>query len=132
MLLKRARRLLGETAYDLLLFDVTLPDGNGFSLCEELREGSNLVPVIFLTAADEEYSVIRGLDIGGDDYITKPFRLANFSPGSMLCSEEAAHLRRQNIPVQSPPPLAHPPPLPMFLRQRLPPSPIRPCLSPAM
>lgn len=86
--LKEARRLLGETAYDLLLFDVTLPDGNGFSLCEELREGSNLVPVIFLTAADEEYSVIRGLDIGGDDYITKPFRLGE------LLSRIHALLRR--------------------------------------
>ena len=86
--LKEARRLLKKTVYDLLLFDVTLPDGNGFALCEELRKGGNLVPVIFLTAADEEYSVIRGLDIGGDDYITNPFRLGE------LLSRIHALLRR--------------------------------------
>lgn len=86
--LQEARKLLKETVYNLLLFDVTLPDGNGFALCEELRESGNFVPVIFLTAADEEYSIIRGLDIGGDDYITKPFRLGE------LLSRIHALLRR--------------------------------------
>ena len=65
--------------FDLLLFDVTLPDGNGFTLCEKLRESGNLVPIIFLTASDEETSVIRGLDCGGDDYITKPFKLGELA-----------------------------------------------------
>lgn len=61
--------------YDLLILDVSLPDGSGFTFCEKVRETSQ-VPIIFLTASDEETSVIMGLDIGGDDYITKPFKLA--------------------------------------------------------
>ena len=71
-----ARSALGEAgAYDLLLLDVTLPDGTGFEVCEYIRGRGSNVPIIFLTAADEEINVIRGLDSGGDDYITKPFRL---------------------------------------------------------
>lgn len=61
--------------YDLLILDVSLPDGSGFTFCEKVRETS-LVPIIFLTASDEETSVTMGLDIGADDYITKPFKLA--------------------------------------------------------
>lgn len=80
---------LGEwNDFDLLLFDVTLPDGNGFLLCEKIRERGNMVPIIFLTASEEETSVIRGLDCGGDDYITKPFKLGE------LCSRIRALLRR--------------------------------------
>ena len=60
--------------YDLLLLDVTLPDGTGFMICEERRALNDMTPIIFLTAADEETSIIRGLDCGGDDYITKPFK----------------------------------------------------------
>ena len=60
--------------YDLLLLDVTLPDGNGFEICEKVRMESE-VPILFLTAADEEFNVVRGLDMGGDDYVSKPFRL---------------------------------------------------------
>lgn len=60
--------------YDLLLLDVTLPDGNGFEICEKVRKESE-VPILFLTAADEEFNVVRGLDMGGDDYVSKPFRL---------------------------------------------------------
>ena len=60
--------------YDLLLLDVTLPDGTGFDICKEVRKTS-AVPIIFLTASDEEISIVKGLDMGGDDYITKPFRL---------------------------------------------------------
>ena len=93
--LEEGRRLLsGENGgcgigdYDLLLLDVSLPDGTGFSLCEEVRRRGSLIPIIFLTAADEETSVIRGLDGGGDDYITKPFRLGE------LCSRIRAQLRR--------------------------------------
>ena len=70
-----ARKLLASNSYDLLLLDVTLPDGSGFTLCEEVRKTGSTVPIIFLTAADEEVHIIRGLDSGGDDYITKPFRL---------------------------------------------------------
>ena len=63
--------------YDLVILDVSLPDGSGFDFCRKIRLTSK-VPVIFLTAADEETDVIMGLDIGGDDYITKPFKLAIF------------------------------------------------------
>lgn len=89
---REAENLLAEEAgFDLLLFDVTLPDGNGFTLCEKLREAGNPVPIIFLTASDEETSVIRGLDCGGDDYITKPFKLGE------LCSRIRALLRRSGM-----------------------------------
>ena len=63
--------------YDLAVLDVSLPDGSGFDFCRKIRLTSK-VPVIFLTAADEETDIIMGLDIGGDDYITKPFKLAIF------------------------------------------------------
>lgn len=63
--------------YALVILDVSLPDGSGFDLCKRMRLTSK-VPIMFLTAADEETDMIMGLDIGGDDYITKPFKLAVF------------------------------------------------------
>ena len=63
--------------YDLVILDVSLPDGSGYDLCKKIRKTS-MVPIMFLTAADEETDIIMGLDIGGDDYITKPFKLAVF------------------------------------------------------
>ncbi|WP_270942581.1 response regulator transcription factor [Romboutsia lituseburensis] len=63
--------------YDLVILDVSLPDGSGYDLCKKIRKVSK-VPIMFLTAADEETDIIMGLDIGGDDYITKPFKLAVF------------------------------------------------------
>lgn len=87
--IKEAEKLVeGSTGFDLLLFDVMLPDGNGIALCEKLRSLGIRTPIIFLTASDEETSVIRGLDCGGDDYITKPFKLGE------LCSRIRALLRR--------------------------------------
>lgn len=83
-----AASVLERECFDLLLLDVTLPDGTGFDVCEKVRNSGNQVPIIFLTAADEEVNVIRGLDIGGDDYITKPFKLGE------LCSRIRALLRR--------------------------------------
>ena len=77
--------------YDLLILDVTLPDGTGFDVCEAVRRQGQQVPIIFLTASDEEVNIIRGLDSGGDDYITKPFRLGE------LCSRIRALLRRAGI-----------------------------------
>ncbi len=73
--------------YDLLILDVTLPDGTGFEICKKVRQTSK-VPIIFLTASDEEMNIIMGLDIGGDDYITKPFKLG------VLMSRINALLRR--------------------------------------
>lgn len=66
-----------EGKYDLVILDVSLPDGSGFEFCRRLRQTSK-IPIMFLTAADEETDIIMGLDIGGDDYITKPFKLAVF------------------------------------------------------
>lgn len=67
--------------------DVTLPDGTGFDVCKEVRAIST-IPIIFLTASDQEISIVRGLDIGADDYITKPFKL------NELLSRIKAILRR--------------------------------------
>ncbi|HLS35495.1 MAG TPA: response regulator transcription factor [Bacillota bacterium] len=60
--------------FSLFLFDLSLPDGNGYDLCKIVKEKSDL-PVIFLTVADEEVNVVMGLELGADDYITKPFRI---------------------------------------------------------
>jgi len=59
--------------FDLALIDISLPDGNGFTVCTEIKETQD-VPVIFLTASGDEASVVTGLNMGSDDYITKPFR----------------------------------------------------------
>lgn len=72
-----AQRLRMNAKYDLVILDVSLPDGSGYDLCREIRKTSK-VPIMFLTAADEETDIIMGLDLGGDDYITKPFKLAVF------------------------------------------------------
>lgn len=81
--LKEAGALLrgAERTFDLLLFDVTLPDGSGFSLCERLRAAGNETPIIFLTASDEETSVIRGLDCGGESM----WNLRGRSTGCCVC-----------------------------------------------
>lgn len=80
--------------YQVLILDVTLPDGTGFDVCEKIRKHGSRIPIIFLTASDEEVSVIRGLDCGGDDYITKPFKLGE------LCSRIRALLRRAGLSEQ--------------------------------
>lgn len=85
--LKEADSLWMDGKYDLLVLDVSLPDGTGFEFCKKVRQVSK-VPIIFLTAADEEINIIMGLDIGGDDYITKPFKLG------VLVSRVNALLRR--------------------------------------
>lgn len=72
--IKEANFIWRKGKYDLLILDVSLPDGSGFEVCRKVREVSK-VPIIFLTAADEEINIVTGLDIGGDDYITKPFKL---------------------------------------------------------
>ena len=69
---KEALSLFRSNHYDLLLLDVTLPDGTGFDVCKEVRSSST-IPIIFLTASDQEISIVKGLDMGGDDYITKPY-----------------------------------------------------------
>lgn len=72
--LESGRFNINENTYDLILLDVMLPDGNGYDFCKEIRKINN-TPIIFLTACDDEVNVVMGLDLGGDDYITKPFRV---------------------------------------------------------
>lgn len=85
--IQEADTLWAEGKYDLLVLDVSLPDGSGFDICRRVRQSSK-VPIIFLTASDEEVNIIMGLDMGGDDYITKPFKLG------VLMSRINALLRR--------------------------------------
>jgi DNA-binding response OmpR family regulator len=72
--LSRARSLLSNS-YDLIVLDVMLPDGDGFSFCQSLRMDGNHTPVLFLTAKGTPDDVVQGLEAGGDDYVTKPFEL---------------------------------------------------------
>ena len=85
--IKEAGEYWRKGRYALLILDVSLPDGCGFEFCKMVRKESE-VPIIFLTASDEEMDIIMGLDIGGDDYITKPFKLG------VLISRVNALLRR--------------------------------------
>ena len=62
--------------FDAILLDITLPDGDGRDLCAKLRRSGTKIPIIMLTGADDESDVVRGLDSGANDYIAKPFRLA--------------------------------------------------------
>lgn len=70
---KEAIEKLDSDQYDIALVDIQLSNGNGFSVCSAIKERGTM-PVIFLTASDDEYSVVAGLDMGADDYISKPFR----------------------------------------------------------
>ena len=73
---EEARWLISETTHDVLILDVMLPDGDGFSLCRELRSGGDWSPVLMLTARDAVTDRVRGLDVGADDYLVKPFAFA--------------------------------------------------------
>jgi DNA-binding response OmpR family regulator len=87
-------RLFSDAAFDLVILDLMLPDTDGVTLCRELRSAdcaSRDVPIVMLTARDDETSVIVGLEVGADDYVTKPF-----SP-RQLVSRVRAHLRRQRL-----------------------------------
>lgn len=75
-----------RNTFDLVLLDLNLPDMNGFEILEQIKD----IPVIFLTANDEEVSIVQGLDMGAEDYITKPFRTRE------LISRMKAVLRRRN------------------------------------
>ena len=68
-----AIRILEKEVFDLALLDISLADGNGFAVCSYMKQNTD-IPVIFLTASGDEYSVVSGLDMGADDYISKPFR----------------------------------------------------------
>lgn len=68
-----ALKLIESTAFDLVLLDLSLLDGNGFAVCSAIKSTSD-IPVIFLTASSDEYSTVAGFEVGADDYIAKPFR----------------------------------------------------------
>lgn len=77
-----------NTQIDLAMLDVGLPDGDGVTLCRQWRSEGLKTPILFLTAKDEELDIVRGLDAGGNDYVTKPFRMQE------LLSRIRALLRR--------------------------------------
>ena len=70
---KEALQAVEEESFDLLLLDVSLKNGNGFSVCSAVKAVSD-IPVIFLTASGDEFSVVTGLELGAEDYVSKPFR----------------------------------------------------------
>ena len=92
-------RLWGAEAPDLILLDVMLPGVDGFELCRQIRQSAVLarIPVIFLTARSDEVDRVLGLEIGGDDYMTKPF-----SPRELIARVKA-HLRRGEMDADQPP-----------------------------
>ncbi|MDD5017808.1 MAG: response regulator transcription factor, partial [Eubacteriales bacterium] len=85
-----ATEKLKNNTFNLIILDVMLPDCDGFALCTQWRKQGLSVPILFLTACDDEVQIVRGLDAGGDDYITKPFRLHE------LLSRIRALLRRSS------------------------------------
>ena len=89
-----AQSAIKTESFDLAILDVSLPDGNGFDLFKAIRRKSEL-PVVFLTARDEEVNIVMGLDMGADDYITKPFRVRE------LLSRLRTVLRRTGTPAES-------------------------------
>ncbi|MEG2929365.1 MAG: response regulator transcription factor, partial [Oscillospiraceae bacterium] len=93
-----ASRMWADGNYNLVILDVSLPDGTGFDLCQKIRQTSQ-VPIMFLTAADEETDIIMGLDMGGDDYITKPFKLAVFLSRINALLRRSAQLKQADAPL---------------------------------
>ena len=89
--LKDADAKLNSDSFSLVLLDANLPDGDGYTFCEGIREKGFTLPVIFLTALDQEVNVIQGLEVGADDYVTKPFRVRE------LISRIKANIRRSQV-----------------------------------
>lgn len=71
---KQAFEIIDKEEFSLYILDLTLPDGNGYDVCKKIKSKGDL-PVIFLTAYDDEVNVVMGFELGADDYITKPFRV---------------------------------------------------------
>ena len=115
-----ARNMLVQQSADLLIFDVMLPDGDGIELCQRLRRDGVKTPVLFLTARDATEDKVRGLTVGGDDYVTKPFSLEELiarvrvllrrsgveqsdgrviNVGDLSLDEDAYEVRRAGTPV---------------------------------
>ena len=90
---ERAGVLLAAEPFDLALVDISLPDGNGFAVCTQVKQAQD-IPVLFLTASGDEASVVTGLNMGADDYITKPFR-----PRELLARIAAALRKAGQVPA---------------------------------
>ena len=73
--ISQAREIIASGIFDLIILDVMLPDGSGLDLCASLRASGVTSPILFLTACDDEINIVKGLDSGADDYVTKPFKL---------------------------------------------------------
>lgn len=73
--INEAQKIIKNEHFSLLIFDVMLPDGSSFDLCKKIRDDGSATPILFLTACDEEYQIVKGLDLGADDYVTKPFKM---------------------------------------------------------
>lgn len=71
----KTEKIVSAGGYNLIILDVMLPDGNGCDLCARIRRTDTATPILFLTSCDEELQIVKGLDAGGDDYVTKPFKL---------------------------------------------------------
>lgn len=103
---RKAKECFNKGEFDLILLDLMLPDGSGYGICKAIRQTSN-IPVIFLTASDEEVNIVMGLDMGGDDYITKPFKINEMVSRinaalrrSDSVNEQVAELRANGITVK--------------------------------
>lgn len=75
---KQGLEIINNNSFSLYILDLNLPDGSGYEVCKEIKKQGDL-PVIFLTAYDDEINVVTGFELGADDYITKPFRLKELS-----------------------------------------------------
>jgi len=91
---QEGKSILTKQSFDLALLDITLPDGSGYDVCQFIRTKSEM-PIIFLTALDDEVNVVLGFEIGADDYVTKPFRVKE------LLSRIKAVLRRTKTNIQA-------------------------------
>ena len=94
----RAETFLNKEECDLILLDVALPDGDGFAFCRKAKLIKN-VPVIFLTAKEEEEDVVRGLDLGADDYVIKPFRNKELHCKDIILDLDTCKVRRGDMTV---------------------------------
>jgi DNA-binding response OmpR family regulator len=92
----RALERLAQETFDLIILDIMLPDGNGFELCRRIRAVNGLTPILMLSALGEELDKVRALELGADDYLTKPFGVAE------LMARVRALLRRGGRAVASP------------------------------
>lgn len=92
--IEKARKAL-KKELDLVLLDVMLPDGTGFDFCREIRSVNLQLPIIFLTAVEDEVNIVQGLEIGADDYVTKPYRVKE------LLSRIAVNIRRARYSDQN-------------------------------